>query len=148
MAHINPHINFNGNAEEAFNFYKSVFGGEFAKIIRFKDISSPEYPAAENDANKIMHIALPIGKNILMANDVPESMGRVNENENRSKIFISAESREEADKLFNGLSEGGNIEVPISDSPWSTYFGMFRDKFGIEWIVDFDPKFQGKVSAD
>ncbi len=109
MALINPHINFNGNAEEAFNFYKSVFGGEFAKIMRLKDISSPEFPVAENDANKIMHIALPIGKNILMANDVPESMGRVNENENRSKISISAESREEADKLFSGLSAGGSI---------------------------------------
>src|SRR5271170_6150619 len=102
MALINPHINFNGNAEEAFNFYKSVFGGEFTKITRFKDVSSPEFPIAENDANKIMHIALPIGKNFLMANDVPSVMGRVNENENRSKISVSAESREEADRLFNG----------------------------------------------
>lgn len=135
MALINPHINFNGNAEEAFSFYKSVFGGEFAKIIRFKDISSPEYPIPENEANKIMHIALPIGKNLLIGNDVPESMGPVNENENRSKIAISAESPEEAGKLFNGLSEGGNIEVP-----WDSNFGMFRDKFGIEWIVDFEPK--------
>ena len=140
MALINPHINFNGNAEEAFNFYKSVFGGEFTKIIRFKDISSPEFPIPENEADKIMHIALPIGKTFLMANDVPASMGTVNENENRSKIYVSAESREEADKLFNGLSAGGNVEVPISDSPWGTYFGMFRDKYGIEWIVDFDPK--------
>ena len=137
MATINPHINFNGNAEEAFNFYKSVFGGEFATIVRLKDLSSPEFQVAENDANKIMHIALPIGKNILMGNDVPESMGRVNENENRSKISISAESREEADKLFNGLSAGGTIEMPIGDSPWGSYFGMFRDKFGIEWMVDF-----------
>jgi len=144
MAQINPHINFNGNAEEAFNFYKSVFGGEFAMIIRLKDMSSDEFPIAEKDANKIMHIALPIGKNILMANDVPESLGRVNENENRSKISISAESKEEADKLFNGLSEGGNIEVPIGDSPWGSYFGMFRDKFGIEWMVDFDPKYNGQ----
>ena len=95
MALINPYINFNGNAEEAFTFYKSVFGGEFAKITHFKDLSSPEFPVSENDANKIMHIALPIGKNILMANDVPESMGQVNENENRSKISISAESKEE-----------------------------------------------------
>ena len=94
MAQINPHINFNGNAEEAFKFYKSVFGGEFAIIMRFKDISSPEFPVTENDANKIMHIALPVGKNILMANDVPESMGKTNENENRSKISISAESKE------------------------------------------------------
>lgn len=140
MALINPHVNFNGNAEEAFNFYKSVFGGEFAMIIRFKDMSSPETPISENEANKIMHIALPIGKNILMGNDVPEFMGRVNENENRSKISISAESKEEADKIFNGLSVDGNIEVPIADSPWGSYFGMFRDKYGIEWMVDFDPK--------
>ena len=137
MALINPHINFNGNAEEAFNFYKSVFGGEFTTIVRLKDLSGPEFPVAENDANKIMHIALPIGKNMLMANDVPESMGPVNENENRSKISISAESREEADKLFSGLSAGGTVEVPIDDSPWGSYFGMFRDKFGIEWMVDF-----------
>jgi PhnB protein len=140
MAQINPHINFNGNAEEAFTFYKSVFGGEFAKIIRFKDIAGPEFPVAENEANKIMHIALPIGKNILMANDVPEIMGKTNENENRSKISISTESKEEADKLFNGLSAGGNIEMPIANSPWGSYFGMFRDKYGIEWMVDFTPK--------
>ena len=145
MALINPHINFNGNAEEAFNFYRSVFGGTFAMIMRLKDMSSPEFPVPEIDANKIMHIALPIGKNVLMGNDVPESIGKVNENENRSKISISAESREEADKLFNGLSAGGTIEVPIADSPWGSYFGMFRDKFGIEWMVDFDPKHNGKV---
>jgi PhnB protein len=86
-----------------------------------------------------MHIALPIGKNILMANDVPEFMGRVNENENRSKISVSTESKEEADKIFNGLSAGGEIEMPVSDSPWGTYFGMFRDKYGIEWMIEFDP---------
>jgi len=143
MAQINPHINFNGNAEEAFNFYKSVFGGEFAKIVRFKDLASPEFHVAENEANKIMHIALPIGKSVLMANDVPEILGRTNENENRSKIVISAESKEEADKLFNGLSVGGAIEMDISDSSWGSYFGMFRDKYGIEWMVDFDPKFNG-----
>ena len=119
MATINPWINFNGNAEEAFNFYKSVFGGEFTKVPFF---------------------ALPIGKNILIANDVPESMGRVNENENRSKISVSAESKEEADKVFNGLSAGGQVEMPIADSPWGSYFGMFSYKFGIEWTVDFNPK--------
>jgi len=145
MAIINPHINFNGNAEEAFIFYRSVFGGEFAKVMRFKDLSGPEFPVAEKEANKIMHIALPIGNSILMANDVPEIMGRTNENENRSKIVISAESKEEADKLFNGLSAGGQIEMPIADSPWGSYFGMFRDKYGIEWMVDFDPTYKGKV---
>ena len=140
MAQINPHINFNGNAEEAFTFYKSVFGGEFAKVIRFKEIASPEFPVAEKEEDKIMHIALPIGGNMLMANDVPESMGRTNENENRSKIVIIAESKEEADKLFDGLSVGGQIEGPIGDSPWGSYFGCFRDRYGIEWIVQYDPK--------
>lgn len=145
MALINPHYNFNGNAEEAFTFYKSVFGGEFATIMRFKDMQNDDFPIPEKEANKIMHIALPIGKNVLMGNDVPESMGRTNENENRSKISISAESKEEANKLFNGLSAGGQIEVPISDSPWGSYFGMFRDKYGIEWMVDFDPKYKGQI---
>ncbi len=145
MASINPHINFNGNAEEAFNFYKSVFGGEFLKVVRFKDLSGPGFSVAEQEANKIMHIALPIGKSMLMANDVPESMGRTNENENRSKIVITAETKAEADRLFNGLSAGGQIEMPISDSPWGSYFGMFRDKYGIEWMVDFNANQKGLV---
>jgi len=144
MRTINPWINFNGNAEEAFTFYKSVFGGEFTKIIRFKDLASAEFQVAEKEANKIMTIALPIGKqNVLIANDVPEFMGRVNESENRSKIAVAAESREEADKIFNGLSAGGDVEGPIGDSPWGTYAGMFRDKYGIEWIVEFDPNYNG-----
>ncbi len=144
MRTINPWINFNGNAEEAFTFYKSVFGGEFKKIIRFKELESAEFSVPEKEANKVMKIALPIGKhNMLIANDVPEFMGRVSENENRSKILVNAESREEADKIFNGLSEGGDVEGPISDSPWGTYAGMFRDKFGIEWIVEFDPNNNG-----
>ena len=138
MANINPHINFNGNAEEAFNFYKSVFGGEFSKVIRFKDLASDEFPISEKEENKIMHISLPIGNTVLMANDVPEILGRTNENENRSKIVISTETKAEADKIFNRLSVGGQIEMPISDSPWGTYFGMFRDKYGIEWMVEFD----------
>ena len=140
MALINPHINFNGNAEEAFNFYKSVFGGEFERIVRFKDISNADYPVPENEANKIMHIALPIGNTSLMANDVPDFLGRVSENENRSKIFVSTESKEEADKIFNGLSAGGSVEMPIDESPWGTYFAMFRDKYGIEWMVEFESK--------
>lgn len=139
MALINPHVNFNGNAEEAFTFYQSVFGGTFAKVIRFKDLASDEFPVAEQEENKIMHIELPIGKmNKLMGNDVPEVLGKVNEQENRSKISISAETKAEADQLFNGLSAGGAVEFPIGDSPWGTYFGMFRDKYGIEWMVEFD----------
>ena len=145
MATINPYINFNGNAEEAFTFYKSVFGGEFASIVRFKDLESPEFPIPDNEANKIMRIVLPIGNNTLIANDVPEAMGPVSENENRSKISVSTDSREEAEKIFAGLTVGGSIEMPLGDSPWGTYFGMFRDQFGIEWTVEFDPKQGARV---
>jgi PhnB protein len=145
MASINPYIHFNGNAEEAFTFYKSVFGGSFARIARYKEISSPEFPIAENDANRIMHITLPIGKaNVLMGSDTLEIMGQVTENDNRNTISISAESREEADKLFNGLSAGGKIEMPIADGPLGSYFGMFADKFGVEWMVDFTQDITGK----
>ena len=138
MTTINPWINFNGNAEEAFTFYKSVFGGEFAKVVRFKDLASPEFTVPEKEQNKIMLIMLPIGNgSMLMANDVPEIMGKVNENENRSKISINTESKEEADRLFNGLSAGGQVEGPMGQGPWGSYAGMFRDKYGIEWIIEF-----------
>ena len=140
MATINSWINFNGNAEEAFTFYKSVFGGEFSKVVRFKDIASAQFQVAEKEENKIMHIALPIGTTtMLIANDVPEVLGRVQENENRSKILVSTESKEEADRLFHGLSAGGEVEGSMGDSPWGSYAGMFRDKYGIEWIIEFSP---------
>jgi PhnB protein len=139
MTTINPYINFNGNAEEAFTFYKSVFGGEFETLVRFKDLAGPDFPVDEKDANKIMRIVLPIGPNTLIANDVPEILGRVSEEENRSKISISTENREEASRIFEGLSIGGTIEMPLDESPWGTYFGMFRDKYGIEWTVEFNP---------
>jgi PhnB protein len=118
MALINPYIHFNGNAEEAFTFYKSVFGGEFSKVMRYKDLASSEFQIPENDANRLMHIALPIRKsNMLMGSDVLEVMGTVTEHDNRNTISINAESREEADKLFNGLSEGGKVEMPMVDGP-------------------------------
>ena len=138
MITISPWINFNGNAEEAFTFYKSVFGGEFTKIIRLKDLASPEFPVDEKDANKLMKIILPIGTNMLIGNDVPSFMGTVNENENRSKIHVDADSKEEAEKIFNGLSSGGQVEMPLSDNGDGTYFSMFRDKYGIEWTVEYD----------
>jgi PhnB protein len=141
MPHLNPYIHFNGNAEEAFTFYKSVFGGEFETVSRFKDFSNPEHPFPEYELNKIAHISLPIGAgSYLMGSDVPEMLGTVNEQENRSKISITAESKEEADRLYNGLSEGGAVEMPIADSPWGAYFGMFRDKYGIEWMVSFNER--------
>lgn len=138
MPTLNPWINFNGNAEEAFTFYKSVFGGEFTKVVRFKDIASEEFPIPEKEQQKIMYIALPIGSDtLLIANDVPEVLGRVNEHENRSKILVRTESKSEADRLFAGLSVGGEVEGPMGDSPWGSYAGMFRDKYGIEWIIEF-----------
>ncbi len=140
MATLNTWINFNGNAEEAFTFYKSVFGGEFSKVVRFKDIASDEFQVPEKEENKIMYIGLPIGNDtFLIANDVPEVMGRVQENENRSKILVRTESKEEADRLFDGLSAGGAEEGAMGDSPWDSYAGMFRDKYGIEWIIEFSP---------
>lgn len=138
MASIHPHINFNGNAEEAFHFYQSIFGGSFTQIIRFRDIASPEFPIAEKDADKLMHIALSFGSSVLIGNDVPEFMGRVNENENRSKISVSTDSMEEALRIYKGLTTGAKIEVPFDGSPDSGYFGMFRDRYGIEWIVEFN----------
>lgn len=140
MAVINPHINFNGNAEEAFAFYQSAFGGEFGKVIRFKDIpSNPDYPIPESEANKIMTITLAIGHNFLIGNDVPAFMGTVSEHEQRSKISISAETKKEAEQLFTKLSEGGTVEFPLEESPDGSCFAMFRDKFGIEWTIDFTP---------
>lgn len=144
MTTINPYINFNGNAEEAFTFYKSVFGGEFGQIVRFKDIASDEFPVSEDEADKIMRITLPIGGNVLIANDVPAVLGRVSENENRSKIAVSVQAREEVDRIFAGLSAGGTVEMPMDESPWGTYFAMFRDKYGIEWTVEFDSNEAGQ----
>lgn len=140
MANINPYIHFNGNTEEAFNFYKSVFGGEFKNITRFKDLAI-DAPIADAEADKIMNIILPIGaSSFLMGSDVPSFMGQVNESENRSKIVVNADTKEEADRLFNGLSSGAEVEVPINSSPWGSYFGMLRDKYGIEWMVNFEEK--------
>ncbi len=139
MASLNPYIHFNGNAEEAFTFYKSVFGGEFVSLTRFKDMQFEGAPNFEKEADKIMHVSLPIGKHsLLMGSDTPEMMGKHNEMETRSKISVNADSKEEAKHLFDGLSAGGQVEMPMEDSPWGSYFGMFRDKFGIEWMISFD----------
>lgn len=138
MSTLHPWINFNGNAEEAFTFYKSVFGGEFTKVVRFKDIETAEFPIPENEKEKIMYIALPIGNStMLIANDVPAVLGQVNEHENRSKILVRTESKEEVDRVLAGLSVGGEVEGAAGDSPWGSYAAMFRDKYGIEWIIEF-----------
>ena len=138
MAQLNPYIHFNGNAEEAFTFYKSVFGGEFSKQMRYKDLASDQYPIPESDANRLLHIVLPIGKaGALAGSDVMSVMGTVNESDNRNSISIVAESRSEADDLVNGLSAGGKVEMPMNDGPFGAYFGMLTDKFGVQWMVNY-----------
>lgn len=138
MATINTYLNFMGNTEEAFNFYKSVFGGEFLALQRFKDT-----PEAGNlppeDQDKIMHVALPIGAgNVLMATDTLESMGHTLTVGNNISISINADSEAEADQLFNGLAEGGQVTMPLEKAFWNAYFGMVTDKFGIHWMVNYD----------
>ena len=132
---MNPYLNFNGNAEEAFNFYKSVFGGEFLTVMRFGD--NPQCDQmAETDKNKLLHIALPIdGGGMLMASDTVESMGQTLNQGNNVYISLSPETRDDADRIFGGLSDGGNVEMPMGEMFWG-YFGSFTDKFGIRWMLN------------
>jgi PhnB protein len=137
MPALNPYLNFNNTTEEAFNFYKSIFGGEFAMVMRFKDVPA-EYKGPAHEDNKVMHISLPIaGGGMLMGSDVPEAMGKVVPG-NNIQLSLTPASREEADKLFNGLSAGGQVTMPMADAFWGAYFGMCEDKFGIRWMINFD----------
>lgn len=135
---INPYLNFAGNTEEAFNFYKSVFGGEFAMVQRFKDT-----PGCENlppaDWDKIMHMALPIGPdNVLMATDALESMGQSLTVGNNFSLSVSTDSEEETNRVFSELSAGGKATMPPAKTFWGSYFGMLTDKYGIQWMVSYD----------
>lgn len=137
MTTANPYLNFNGNTEEAFNFYKSVFGGEFLALMRFKDNADCK-DWSEADQERIMHVALPIGNGtVLMATDSLESLGQKLIVGNNFYIAISPESKEEADRLFNGLSAGGKIEMPMQDMFWGAYYGSFADKFGVQWMLNY-----------
>jgi PhnB protein len=136
MATINSYLTFNGETEEAFNFYKSVFGGEFVTLQRFKDMPDDgSMPAG--DQNKILHVAFPIGGNVLMGSDVGEKMPAVVKGTNFS-ISIGTDSEEEATRIFNGLSAGGTVTMPLGKMFWGAWFGMFNDKFGIQWMVNYD----------
>ena len=138
MAAINPYLNFNGNTEEAFNFYKSVFGGEFAALMRFKD-NAECGQIAESDKERIMHVALPIGNgNVLMGTDSLESLGQKLTVGNNFYICLSPESKDEAERLFNGLAAGGKIEMPLQDMFWGAYYGSLADKFGVQWMVNYE----------
>lgn len=143
MATINPYLNFKGNTEEVFNFYRMVFGGEFTALMRFGD--APEsagcegFKVAENDKDKIMHIALRIGeRNVLMATDVLESVSQTFTVGDNISLSLETDSRNETDRLFNALSEGGSSIMPPADAFWGAYFGMCVDKFGIRWMFNYD----------
>ena len=141
MASINPYLTFNGNCEEAFNFYKSVFGGEFPYVGRFKDMpDDPNHPPMPpSEAEKIMHISLPISKEtILMGSDSSQAFGQATVMGNNFSISVNTESEEEARKLFNALASGGKVTMPLEKTFWGALFGMLTDKFGIQWMVNFD----------
>ena len=141
MASINPYLTFPGQCEEAFNFYKSVFGGEFLYFGRFKDMPPMEgcEPVSEEDGNKVMHVSLPFGNGTyLMGSDSFEAWGQATVMGNNFSISINTDSKDEADKLFNALSAGGTVTMAMEKTFWGAYFGMFTDKFSIQWMVNFD----------
>lgn len=137
MPKLNPYLNFDGQAEEAFNFYKSVFGGEFLGEIHRIGSAPGTEGLPENERNRVMHIALPIGNDLLMAADIIPSAGHRLIEGNNNYISIFPDSREEAERLFTGLSEGGEVEMPLEDQFWGDYFGSFTDKFGVKWMVNY-----------
>ena len=138
MAKLNLYLNFAGNTQDIFDFYKSVFGGDFSSLVRFKDMPMEGVSLSDEDANKIMHIALPIGKDdVLMASDTLESLGQKLVQGNHVYLSIHPESRDEADRIFTALSAGGRIEMQIADQPWGDYWGSFMDKFGVQWMVSY-----------
>ena len=138
MTKYNPYLNFAGNTEEAFNFYKSVVGGEFASVVRFRDMPLPGVSLSKEDADKIMHIGLPLGQDqMLMASDVLESLGQKLIQGNNIYISVHPDSKQEADRLFTALSEGAEIEMAIADQPWGDYWGSLKDKFGVLWMINY-----------
>lgn len=139
---VDPYLNFMGKTEEAFNFYKSIFGGNFVMIQKFKDVENlPEKDKmSEEDLDKIMHIALKVGNNTMMGTDALESLGHQLVFGNNISLSLNADSREQADSLFNALQEGGKIAQPMGDMFWGTYFGMVDDKFGVKWMINFQEK--------
>lgn len=135
------YLNFAGNAEEVFLFYKSVLKREFDSLVRFKDMPMPGVTLSKADGEKIMNIALPIGKHsALMASDALESLGQKIVQGNNFYINLSPETKQEADSLFAALSAGGTVEMAMADMPWGDYFGSFRDKFGIGWMISLPTK--------
>ncbi|AEV32157.1 hypothetical protein Oweho_1152 [Owenweeksia hongkongensis DSM 17368] len=135
---VHPYLNFDGQAEEAFNFYKNVFGGEFSSKMKMSEAPDGD-KLPEEDKNRLMHISLPIGKDtILMASDIVQSWGQTLHQGNGNYISLHPESREEADRIFEALSNGGEVEKPMEDQFWGDYFGSLKDKYGVFWMVNFN----------
>jgi PhnB protein len=140
VTRLQPYLNFDGNAQEAMEFYRSVFGGEFSSAVPFREFPVEGVTISDEDQDKLMHIALPIGEDeVLMASDTLPSLGQKLVQGNNNYITIVPADRDEADRLFNGLSDGGEVEMPISDQAWGDYFGSFKDKFGVMWMVNYSP---------
>ena len=140
MTKLQPYLNFDGKAEEALEFYKSVFGGEFSSLVRFKDMpmEGVEIPADEQD--RILHISLPIGDDsLLMASDTLPSFGQELVVGNNAYVSVHPESRKEADRIFDGLSDGAAVEMPMGDQAWGDYYGALKDRFGVQWMVNHSP---------
>ena len=136
---LNPYLNFDGNAEEALRFYHSIFGGEFF-IQKMSDAPGSEH-LSDEERDRAMHVSIKIGKNqFLMASDIVPSLGHVLHQGNSNYISVTPESREEADRLFNGLSKDGEIEMPMEDMFWGDYFGSFKDRYGVYWMINFPTK--------
>ena len=146
MPAVNPYLTFKGNCEEAFNFYKSVFGGEFGYIGRFGEMPPQEgHSMPETDKDKIMHVSLPMsGGSILMGSDTGGEWGPSTIIGNNISLSLNAANKEEADRIFNALSAGGTVTMPMADTFWGDYFGMCKDKFDINWMMSFNEKAQQK----
>ncbi len=138
MTKLNPYLNFAGNTEEAFNFYKSVFGGEFTSLVRFKEMPMEGVTIPPEDQHKILHIGLAIGRdNVLMGSDTLESLGQTLVPGNTVYLSVHPDSKAEADRIFHALAAEGTIEMPLADQPWGDYYGSFKDKFGVQWMVNY-----------
>jgi len=140
MTKLNPYLSFKGTCEEAFNFYKSVFGNEFLFVGKFKDMpETPDYPVVESDKEKIMHISLPVSnETVLYGCDTSQAFEKSTVIGNNISLSIETDSIEEATRIFNGLSDGGVVAMPLDKTFWDAYFGMFTDKYGINWMVNYD----------
>lgn len=137
MKAANPYLNFKGNTEEAFNFYKSVFGGEFLTVMRFRDFGDNGMGVAEKDLDKISHIALPLGQNVLMGTDVVDSMPTNLTFGNNFYITLEPDSGQESERLFGALSSGGSVEMPLQKTEWAEKYGSCTDRYGVQWMVNY-----------